>query len=112
MGSARNDELIAETLAMLNVVRGAYGKDPLSELPDAVTGNASDCLFYRALADVGVRGVSGDMMTFTTDRVASLVGELWGTEANGPSVRAPKQFSEVVGLFDSHQLPHYETGRN
>lgn len=105
-----SDEVIGDTLAMVNVVRQAFGKDSLTELPDATPGNAGDCLFYRALSDVGVESVSGATMAFRNDRIAHTVATLWGTESNGQAVRAPRQFSQVIRDFDHNRLSHYENG--
>lgn len=103
-----HDELIGDTLAMVNVVRQAFGKDALNELPNAKPGDAGDCLFYRALGDVGVTSVTGSHMSFATDRIASAVGTLWGTQASGQQVQVPAQFAQVIGRFDNHELSHYD----
>lgn len=101
------DEVLGDTLAMVNVVRQAFGKDTLSELPDARPGDAGDCLFYRALGDLGVMSVTGSHATFADRRVASAVGELWGSGSNETTVRLPHQFQEVIGAFDGNRLSHY-----
>ncbi len=102
------DEVVGETLALLNVVRQAFGKELLTELPDAHQGNSSDCLYYRALKDVGVESVGGDgTMRFVDDRVAAKVASIWGEEASGSVVKAPAQFGEVIGQFDGGNLKHY-----
>ena len=100
-------ELIGDTLAYMNVVRQAFGKEPMAELPDARPGDAGDCLFHRALGDLGVVSVNGEGMTFTDTRVASTVGALWATPYEGNTVRVPRQVSEVIALFDGDEFPHY-----
>jgi hypothetical protein len=89
-------ENVAESLALVNVVRQAFGAEMLTELPDSQKGNSSDCLYYRALKDVGV-----------DERTAAVVAGLWGTEANGSYVKAPEQFGQVIGEFDGGKLGHY-----
>lgn len=103
------DEVLGDTLAMVNVVRAAFGKEALSELPDATPGNAGDCLFYRALSDVGAASVSGSSIAFDNERVAHTVATLWGTSQNGAAVRMPRQFPEVIRQFDDNSLSHYNS---
>lgn len=105
------DELIADSLALVNVVRRAFGVEALNEFPEATRGDAGDCLFYRALGDLGVQGVSGSTVNFASERVASTAAILWGTERSGNQVVAPPQISEVVNRFDSRKYPHYLNGR-
>jgi len=105
------DELIGDTLSLVNVLRQALGHAALDELPDAKPGDASDCLYFRAFGDIGVTGVSGHTASFATDRVASAAAALWGTESSGSSVRLPHQFQDVINEFDSHRMSHYETGK-
>jgi hypothetical protein len=101
-------ENVAESLALVNVVRQAFGAEMLTELPDSQKGNSSDCLYYRALKDVGVQSVGGDGgMSFADERTAAVVAGLWGTEANGSYVKAPEQFGQVIGEFDGGKLGHY-----
>jgi hypothetical protein len=102
------DEVVGDTLALVNVARQAFGKEPLTELPDSYQGNSSDCLYYRALKDVGVVSVGGGGgMHFEDERIAATVASMWGTEANGTHVQAPPQFGEVIGQFDNGALKHY-----
>jgi hypothetical protein len=103
------DELVGDTLAMVNVLRQAFGKAALDELPDARPGDASDCLYFRAFGDIGVTGVSGVTASFASERVASAAAALWGTNSEGPSVTLPHQFRQVIGRFDGHEMSHYET---
>lgn len=106
--SAPMDEVVGDTLALVNVVRQAFGKDMLTELPDSHKGNSSDCLYYRALKDVGVQSVGGDgSMRFADDRIAATAAALWGTEAHGSTVQAPEQFGKVIGQFDGGNLTQY-----
>lgn len=104
------EDQLGDTLAMVNVARHAFGKDMLTDLPDSRPGDSSDCLFYRALADVGVRAVGGDSMEFDDPRKASYIASLWGVASSGTTVKSPVQFREVIGAFDSHKLDHYESG--
>lgn len=106
--SSRYGEVLGDTLALVNTVRQAFGHEPLLELPDARSGISTDCLYYRALKDVGVTSVGSAEMKFNSPRIAEVVAELWGTEAHGNSVRSPKQITNVIGRFDGHQLGHYE----
>jgi hypothetical protein len=103
------DELIGDTLALVNSVRGAFGKELLNELPDATRGQSGDCLYYRALADVGVRSVGGDgVMEFEDERKTNVIASLWGVEKLGDRmVKAPSQFGEVIAAFDNNLLPAY-----
>jgi hypothetical protein len=102
------DTVLAETLAMVNVVRTAYGADALTELPSATPGNASDCIFARALRDVGVMSVGGGgEMRFADSRIAANVASYWGVTASGDSVAAPHQFGRVIDAFDGRQLPEF-----
>ena len=107
-GTGYDGELIGETLSLINVVRQAFGKDPLTELPDAKPGDAGDCLYYRALGDIGVASVTGGTMQFASERIASVVGTLWGTGHSGSTVGVPHQFAQVIAGFDGHRYPHYE----
>lgn len=110
---SKQNEIIADTLALVNVARTAYGYDPLTDLPTARQGDAHDCLYYRALKDVGVESVSGGgEMTFASPRVAATVAELWGVEANGSNVQAPVQFGNVINKFDRGAFPHYSDKTN
>lgn len=105
---SNQNEVIADTLALVNVARTAYGYDPISDLPNSVKGNATDCLYYRALSDIGVERVGGaGEMRFASERIASTVAELWGVEANGRHVQAPHQFGQVISKFDQGAFPHY-----
>jgi hypothetical protein len=101
------DLSIGDTLAMTNMVRAAFGHDLLSELPNATYGDPAACLFYRGLADVGCKGVSGSTVTFSTERQARMVAELWGSRANGTQVEAPRQMRSVIGRFDGDAFPQY-----
>src|SRR5581483_7623195 len=94
---------------MVNVVRQAFGKDMLTELPDSRPGAAADCLFYRALADVGVTRVYGETMSFDDPRKASYIAHLWGTSAHGTDVKSPSQFGRVIHDFDDGKLDRYVT---
>lgn len=108
------DEQLGDTLALVNVVRQAMGQNPLSELPDARTGNAADCLYYRALKDVGVTSVGTHSMSFKDSRTARVVADMWGTEVldgKENTVQSPRCFTEVIGGFDHNRLPHYQTDR-
>jgi hypothetical protein len=106
--SAPMNESIGDTLALLNVARMAFGQEALTELPDARQGDSSDCLYYRAMADVGIQSVGGGgEMTFADSRVAQTIASLWDTEADGATVQAPAQFGRVIGAFDNGRLKHY-----
>lgn len=102
---------LGDTLAMVNVVRSAFGHDQLLDLPDARTGAPADCLYYRALKDVGATSVGGSAIEFASERQARVVAELWGTSRNGKQVAAPKQIKKVISSFDNHELRHYEVDR-
>lgn len=102
---------LGDTLALVNAARMAFGKEILSELPDSRPGDAADCLYYRALADLGVTGVSDHRISFSDSRKASYIASIWGTTCVDGSVSAPEQFRRVISRFDQHELPHYETGR-
>lgn len=105
------DKAIGDTLALVNVARQAFGKELLTELPTSKPGNSADCLYYRALADIGVQTVGGEGgMTFADQRVAKTVATLWGVEAQGSSVQAPAQFETVISAFDGLKFPHYNVG--
>lgn len=104
-------ELIGDTLAYMNVVRQAFGKEQLNELPDARPGDAGDCLFYRALGDLGVKSVNGEMITFADQRVASTAAALWATSSNGHGVKVPSQVRDVIAQFDGDELHHYNVPR-
>ena len=101
------DESIGDALALVNVVRQRFGRPSLTELPDAFTGNPSDCLFDRGLSDIGCTEVGADRMEFESERTAAFVAELWGVERKGRSVQHPTQVTKVINGFDSHHLPHY-----
>lgn len=106
-----DDTVVGDTLALVNVVRQAFGKDQLSDLPDSRPGDAADCLFYRALADVGVHQVYGGSMSFDDERKAAYIAALWGTTAKGRQVTSPRVFGEVINRFDNNALPQYVTQR-
>lgn len=106
------NSVIADTLALVNVVRTAYGEEPLNDLPSSTPGHSSDCLYYRALSDIGVQAVSGGGdMRFASERVAAHVAELWGTTAHGNTVHSPVQFGSVIGSFDRGGLPQYSLNK-
>lgn len=104
------DELIGDTLALVNAARGAYGKELLNELPDARRGDASDCLYYRALEGLGVTGVDGQNISFDNERTANYIAQLWGTTRAGGSVAAPEPFRKVIKAFDNNELNQYAVG--
>lgn len=101
------DQVVGDSLALVNIVRASYGQEPLTELPDASRGNASDCLFYRALQDVGVESVGGLDMVWKDERVAQTVGQMWGVPVNGRSTANPTQMRKVISAFDNSNLPQY-----
>ena len=102
---------VADTLAMVNEARRAFGAQELYDLPSAKTGDAASCLYYRALSEVGCTGVSGSTLSFKSERQASVVAELWGVHREGTTVHAPGQLNRVVNEFDGHGLSHYETSK-
>jgi hypothetical protein len=103
-------EDLGDALALVNQARMAFGKDVLTELPDATPGKSMDCLFYRALSDIGCHGVSGEGgISFEDERQANYIGALWGARVHGKVVKAPSQFGRVIGEFDGHNT-HYESG--
>jgi hypothetical protein len=99
---------VGDVIAQCNVVRSALGYDQIAELPSANRGDPAACLFYRALADVGCRGVYGDSITFASERQAQLAASLWGTRANGQNVRPPEQMRKTVSDFDGSKFAHYQ----
>ena len=101
------DEMIGDTLAQVNVVRQAFGYGPLNELPDARVGETTDCLYYRALKDIGATGVGGASVEFQSERQAKAVAEIWGTSVEGRAVRSPAGIARGVQAFDNDQVPHY-----
>jgi hypothetical protein len=99
---------IGDVIAQVNVVRNALGFEMISELPNARRGDPAACLFYRALADCGVRGVYGDRITFASERQASLAAELWGTRTDGGSnVTPPTQMRRTISNFDDSKFSYY-----
>lgn len=103
------DQDLGDTLALVNAARMAFGKEILTDLPDSRPGDSSDCLYYRALSDLGVKGVGGSHIDFDDPRKASYIASLWGTSCEGTRVKSPGQFNRVISKFDRHQLAHYET---
>ena len=101
------DQTIGDTLGLVNVVRLAFGQDALTELPDATRGNASDCLYHRALRDVGAESVGGSDIVWKDERTAAAVASMWGVKANGRSTENPSQIQRVIGAFDGSRLPQY-----
>jgi hypothetical protein len=106
-----NETDIGDTLSLVNAARMAFGKEILSELPDSRPGDAADCLYYRALSDLGVTGVGSGTINFDDSRKASYIAAIWGTKCDGSTVTSPQQFQRVISRFDAHELPHYETKR-
>lgn len=102
------DQTIGDTLALVNVVREAFGHEPLNDLPDAKPGDTQDCLYFRALKDVGCVSVGGSQMTFSSDRMASTVAALWGSSSSGKIVSSPKSVRSVISAFDNHKTSHYD----
>jgi|SRR5262245_16024980 len=98
---------IGDTIALVNMVRERFGMQMISELPNATYGDPAACLFYRALADCGARGVDGANITFASERQAALVAETWGVDRIGDHVQVPHQFRTMVSAFDSNAFPHY-----
>jgi len=98
---------IADVLAQVNVVRDRLGFNRLSELPSAHQGDPAACLFYRGLMDCGVTGVVGDSISFSSDRLASVCAEMWGTRANGAQVVPPRQMRKTIVDFDEGKFGYY-----
>lgn len=103
-----DDLRIGDALAQMNVVREAFGYDPLYELPSAKRGDVASCLFYRGLKDVGCQGVGSKTIEFSSERQAAAVAELWGTTSEGRSVNSPMQMARTIGDFDGKRLGHYD----
>lgn len=102
------DEMTGDTLARVNVVRKALGFQTLNELPDARPGDTKDCLYFRALKDVGAVNVGGNSIQFQSERQAKIVAELWNTEViEGATVASPSDVTRVISEFDSNRTPHY-----
>lgn len=101
------DQVVGDSLALVNVVRSAFGKEPLTELPDAYRGNSSDCLYYRAFADIGVQSVGGADINWKDERTAAVVAGLWGVERHGTRTYTPHQIHAVIGAFDGSELDQY-----
>ena len=98
---------IGDTIAMVNMVRHQFGKDMISELPNATYGDPAACLFYRALSDCGAKSVDGRDIKFASERQAAIVAELWGVNHDGSQVRVPQQFTSMVSAFDGDYVPQY-----
>jgi len=104
------DSDVKDTLALVNAARAAFGEDMLSELPDSRPGDKADCLYYRALAPLGVSGVdSHGNIRFESERKAAYIASIWGVLADGCSVKAPEEFHRTIHRFDTNQVPHYNT---
>lgn len=101
------DQTIGDTLALVNMVRETFGHAPLSDLPDARPGDTQDCLYYRALKDVGASSVGGSSISFASERQAQVVAELWGVTRTGRNVDAPKSVRHVITQFDRNNTQHY-----
>lgn len=102
------DETIGDTLAIVNLAREAFGFQPLNELPDARPGDSQDCLYFRALKDIGATDVGTGHITFSSERQAATVAALWGTERSGAKqVVSPKNIRSVISSFDRKETPHY-----
>jgi hypothetical protein len=101
------DHTVGDTLALVNVVREAFGHAPLTDLPDARPGDSQDCLYFRALKDVGVVGVGTGTMNFSSERQARTVAALWGTQADGNTVHSPRSVKAVINAFDNKKTPRY-----
>ena len=103
-------EILADSLALMNVARAAYGKAPLNDFPSAQPGNAHGCLFHQGLQEIGAEAVPGDVIVFKDKSVATHIAALWGQPLlDDQAVKLPQQMNEVVNLFDSHSLSHYDT---
>jgi len=98
---------IGDVLAQVNVVREQLGYPRLHELPSAHQGDPAACLFFRGLSDLGCKGVTGNQIEFSSERVAQVAASLWGTRANGPNVTPPQQMRKTVGDFDSGKFGYY-----
>lgn len=102
-----------DTLAIINVVRARAGVPLLTSLPTAVTGNAGECLYARAFADIAPVSVgAGAEMNFADTvqgrQTASLVARLTGGRMKSAhEVEAPAPFKRVISRFDSHQFPEF-----
>lgn len=106
------DQVMADTLAMVNTARRAFGIDPLAELPSSAPGQASDCLFARALRPIGVVSVSSrGGMRFDDARKAATAASVWGVDVveGGVVVSAPAEFEEVISQFDGRKLPFVDS---
>lgn len=100
---------MGDTLALVNVARQAIGYEPLTDLPRAKPGDSSECLYARALKDIGAVSVGGSgSIRFASERIAQRVASLWGTQAEGATVNVvPHQFGQVIGRFDNGELPNH-----
>lgn len=104
------DSDIRDTLALVNAARSAFGEPMLAELPDSRPGAKADCLYYRALSDIGVRSVDGyGNIKFDDERKASYIASIWGTSSEGCSVAAPSEFQRTINRFDHKKVEHYNT---
>lgn len=102
------DETIGDTLAIVNIAREAFGHAPLAELPDARPGDSQDCLFFRALKDIGATDVGSGHISFNSERQAATVAALWGTEMLGAKkIQSPRNVRSVIASFDRKERPHY-----
>jgi hypothetical protein len=95
-----------DTLAIVNVVRAAFGEQPLDSLPTSVTGNASECLFARGFGSIARASVgsSGHIEFEDNERgrkAATIIARMTGGEQTGPSaVQTPAVFERVIKAFD------------
>lgn len=103
-------EILADSLALMNVARAAYGKAPLNDFPSAQPGNAHGCLFHQGLQEIGAEAVPGTHVMFADTTVAAKVAALWGTSTvEGVGVVLPEPMAQVINAFDSHSVSHYDT---
>lgn len=104
------DKALGDSLALVNIARQAFGHEALNDLPRARPGDSAECLYARALQDLGAQGVSGGgQITFASTRVAEFVASLWGSTAIGRQVQAPSQLAAVIHPFDNDGLPQYRS---
>lgn len=82
-----------KALRFVNGLREAAGAEPLSELPRGVPANSHECVFARALADIGCQRAVHRYLVFR----------------DGGTITLPAEMQEFVQLVDGGRYPELES---
>lgn len=106
-------EDVRDTLAIMNVVRGAFGEPMLESLPTSIPGNASECLYSRGFGSIARADTSGEgHITFEDNdrgrKAARIIARMTGgRQTSERSVQTPAAFRRVIEAFDRKEFGEF-----